>query len=35
LQRRPSLTDLGGATKIIGLGTVGLALTGDSGNDND
>jgi hypothetical protein len=28
-----SLTDLGGATKIIGLGTVGLALTGDSGND--
>ena len=28
-----SLTDLGGATKIIGLGTFGLALTGDSGND--
>ena len=28
-----SLTDLGGATKIIGLGTFGLALTGDAGND--
>jgi hypothetical protein len=28
-----SLTDLGGATKIIGLGTIGLSLTGDSGND--
>ena len=28
-----SLTDLGGATTIIGLGTFGLALTGDSGND--
>jgi hypothetical protein len=28
-----SLTDLGGATKIVGLGTFGLALTGDSGND--
>jgi Cysteine-rich secretory protein family/RTX calcium-binding nonapeptide repeat (4 copies) len=28
-----SLTDLGGATKIIGLGTFGLTLTGDSGND--
>jgi CARDB/RTX calcium-binding nonapeptide repeat (4 copies)/Cysteine-rich secretory protein family len=28
-----SLTDLGGATKIIGLGTFGLALTGDSGSD--
>jgi hypothetical protein len=28
-----SLTDLGGATKIIGLGTFGLTLTGDSGGD--
>ncbi|MBR1120290.1 FG-GAP repeat protein [Bradyrhizobium lablabi] len=28
-----SLTDLGGATKIIGLGTIGLALTGDGGGD--
>ena len=28
-----SLTDLGGATTIIALGTFGLALTGDSGND--
>jgi hypothetical protein len=28
-----SLTDLGGATTIIGLGTFGLTLTGDAGND--
>ena len=28
-----SLTDLGGAATIIGLGTIGLSLTGDGGND--
>jgi len=28
-----SLTDLGGAATIIGLGTIGLTLTGDGGND--
>src|SRR5205814_8875033 len=28
-----SLTDLGGAATIIGLGTIGLTLTGDAGND--
>jgi len=28
-----SLTDLGGATRIIGLGTIGLTLTGDAGGD--
>jgi cysteine-rich secretory family protein/hemolysin type calcium-binding protein/FG-GAP repeat protein len=33
IQTSASLTDLGGATKIIGLGTFGLTLTGDGGND--
>ena len=28
-----SLTDLGGATRIIGLGTTGLTLTGDAGSE--
>jgi len=28
-----SLTDLGGAATIIGLGTIGLTLTGDAGTD--